>query len=159
MIKGYGSHQPALRALALFTPITSVIEFGGGTHSTNLFLDRTAYPDLRSLATFESKESWAHDLECDDERHTVILEPADRFVYASAGMTADFIFIDCAPMRIRFDILRIALKLASIAAIHDCGESDVTGVTTPRYIKTFNSIVQTVVVSETMDLSELEIHG
>ena len=152
----WGSHQPALRALAKFTKIRSVIEFGAGPYSTHLFLDREAFPDLASLVTFEHKEKWAEEVRVGDSRHTLIIVPAEDFDARSEGMIADFVFLDCAPKHTRFDLFPSSLTIAHIVGIHDCSAVDVSRFEC-KYVKDFNSVVQTVFASNSRDLSGLEI--
>lgn len=52
----YATHIPVLRALSTLLPMTRVIEFGGGDHSTSFFLD---LPQLQELVTVETDEGWA----------------------------------------------------------------------------------------------------
>lgn len=153
---GWGSHQPALRALAKFTKIRSVIEFGAGPYSTHLFLDREAFPDLTSLVTFEHRKDWAEKVKVDDDRQALILTANANFADMSEGMEANFIFLDCAPASMRFELLPRAAVMAPVVGIHDCRTRDVEG-QEYKYIKEFNSVIQTVFVSHTVDLSGIEI--
>ena len=155
---GYGSHRPALKALARFTKIHSVIEFGAG-FSTQMFLDRKAFPDLTSLVTFEHSQKWADGVKTGDARHKFIVVPSEEFAAASQGMHADFVFVDSGPtITHRFKLLPHALKLAPILAIHDCTARDVRGQKVECvHIKEFNRNIQTVFVSDTVDLSGLEL--
>ena len=153
---GWGSHQPALRALAEFMKIDSVIEFGAGLYSTHLFLDLEAFPDLTSLVTFEHKNDWAEKVRVNDQRHKLIIIPAQDFLNNSKGMNSDFIFLDCAPSKMRFELLPQALTMAPIVGIHDTQIHDVDRFKC-KYIRGFNSIIQTVFVSNEIDLSALEI--
>jgi hypothetical protein len=164
-ITGFGSHQPALRALAKFTRIESVIEFGAGTFSTHFFLDREVYPDLTSLVTLEHDKVWADKMRTDDKRHRLIVCLAETrrgcfishgFVDASAGMKADFVFLDSGPdMETRVSLIDHAMTLAPIVAIHDMKEKAVTQ--DVKYMRGFNSIIQTVFMSNSVDLAGLEI--
>lgn len=153
---GWGSHQPALRALAKFTEIRSVIEFGAGLYSTHLFLDLEAFPHLTSLVTFEHDKTWAEKVRVDDERHTLIIKPAEEFAAISKSMKSDFVFVDCAPNSIRLELLSHAITLSPIIAIHDCLEKNLDGLEFV-HIKGFNKTIQTVFASNTVDLSGLEL--
>ena len=153
---GYGSHQPALRALAKFEKIRSVIEFGAGIYSTHLFLDRDAFPHLKSLVSLEHNRKWVEKVLVEDKRHTVIITDSENFVDYSKGMKADFVFLDSGPsFTARWELLEHALNLAPIIAIHDYkGDFKGKGF---KYSKGFNSTIQTVFASNTVDLSGLEL--
>lgn len=150
---GYGSHQPALRGLARFTKICSVIEFGAGTYSTHLFLDREAFPCLETLVTVESSPEWAEKVRTNDPRHKMTVMPPERFSDFTKEMRADFVFLDCAPNGIRHSLKGQALTMAPIVGIHDSGESDVEA----KYVKAFGGNVLTVFFSNIVDLSEIEL--
>lgn len=153
---GWGSHQPALRALARFKKIDSVIEFGAGLYSTHLFLDRDAFPDLTSLVTFEHESVWAEKVRVNDKRHKLIIVPPKDFITDSQDMKADFVFVDSAPQSTRKPLLSHALILAPIVGIHDSRIENVSHLEC-KYVKAFNDKIQTVFASNTLDLSELEL--
>ncbi len=152
---GYGSHQPALRAIARFTKIRTVIEFGAGEFSTHLFLDQKAFPDLTALMTFEHKGEWAKQVWVDDKRFTLVITSPDNFKDLSQGKKADLVFLDCAPLGARQKLIPHALSLAPIFAIHDYQERTLKK--EYKYVKGFNSKIQTVFASNTVDLKELEL--
>lgn len=151
--EGWGSHKPALRALARFLPIRSVIEFGAGPHSTHLFLDRERFPLLESLVSFEHDWEWAIKARrADDFRHEIFVLPTWAFVAVSTGMKADFVFVDAAGDRV--PLIQHALTLAPILAVHDYQEGQLDGLGF-KYVRGFNGTIQTVFASNTIDLSEL----
>ena len=150
---GYGSHQPTLRAIAQFTPIRSVIEFGAGKFSTHLFLDPLVFPDLISLVTLEQDRNWVKQVLVDDPRLTLISTHSDNFEDFTRHMKADFVFLDCAPMVTRMTLKYHALTLAPIFAIHDCREGELKPLF--KFVKGFNSEIQTVFASNTVDLEGL----
>jgi len=157
--KGYGSHQPALRAIAKFMPIRSVIEFGAGLYSTHLFLDPTAFPLLESLTTFEHDEKWAETVRVDDPRHKLIIAPPDEFepLTRTSGIRADFVFLDSGPTMIeRLALVSHCLKLAPVFAMHDY-EPWVFLQHGFKYVKAFNSTIQVGFASNTIDLSGLTL--
>ncbi|MHC4607050.1 MAG: O-methyltransferase [Planctomycetota bacterium] len=153
---GWGSHQPALRALAKFMTIIDVVEFGAGPYSTSLFLDREAFPDLKSLISFEHSRKWAEAVTREDDRHTLIITPTTSFIKISTGLNADFVFVDSAPHGGRHELLEHALKIAPIVGFHDSKESNFVD-SGCVYVRGFNSKIQTVFVSNTIDLSDLEL--
>lgn len=155
---GWGSHQPALRAIAKFMPIRSVIEFGSGPYSTDLFLDPEAFPLLESLTSFEHNSEWAGIVVMgNDQRHQLIIASPENFAARSAGMKADFVFLDSGPtMAERLTLVPHCLTLAPVFAMHDCTvrEFEHPGF---KYLKAFNSVIQVVFASNTIDLSGLEL--
>ncbi len=153
--EGYGSHQPALRAIARFTKVCSIIEFGAGKFSTHLFLDPLVFPDLTSLVTLEQKQGWVKQVLVDDERLTLISTSSENFEDFTRDMRADFVFLDCAPMVTRMKLKYHALTLAPIFAIHDCREQALKPLF--KFVKGFNDKIQTVFASNTVDLKELEL--
>ena len=150
----WGSHRPALIALARFLPIHSVIEFGAGQYSTRLFLDRKHFPLLTSLTSFEHEKDWAEKVRTDDPRHTLHVMQPKEFVAASVGLKADFVFIDSAGDR--FLLTDHSLTLAPIFAMHDCREGQLRDMGF-KYVRGFNSVVQTVFVSNTIDLAGIKL--
>lgn len=153
---GWGSHQPALKALAAFTPITTVIEFGSGPFSTHLFLDREAFPDLRSLVSFEHDMTWVEKTWVADHRHALIISQPETFAARSRDMEADFVFLGCAPQSIRVALRTHAMTLAPIVGMHDAEEGDLNDLGY-KHVKGFERPVLTVFGSNTIDLSKLEI--
>ena len=156
---GYGSHQPALRALARFLVMRSVIEFGAGVFSTHLFLDPEAFPHLTSLVTFEHNQKWIDEAKVDDKRHRIIVAKPEDLVRASQGMKADFVFLDNSPITARIAMVEHALILAPVFGIHDCSAETLRTYRGGdcKYVVGFNSKIQTVFASDTVDLSGLTI--
>jgi hypothetical protein len=152
--EGWGSHKPALRALARFMPIRSVIEFGAGLHSTGHFLNRKHFPLLESLVSFEHVADWAAQVRTDDPRHRIIVTPTEEFEARSTGMRADFVFLDSAGGR--YALMPHCLTLAPIFAIHDCREGELSTMGF-KYVRGFNSKIQTVFASNTIDLTGIEL--
>ena len=151
---GWGSHQPALHAFAKFREIKSVIEFGAGAFSTHLFLDREVFPDLKALVTFEHKGNWASQVWVDDARLTLIITAPSNFKELSTNAKADFVFLDCAPLDTRNELIPHVLSLAPIFAVHDCVPKDLSEYGF-KYVKGANSKIQTVFASNTVDLGGL----
>ena len=150
----WGSHMPALRAIARYIEIRSVIEFGAGLYSTQLFLSRH-FPLLESLISLESNSDWADKARTDDPRHVMMVYSSPgECVEKSIGMKADFVFVDSAGSR--FDEVEHGLTIAPVVAIHDCLEVELMG-RGYKYVRGFNSKIQTVFVSNTVDLSNLKI--
>lgn len=52
------THLPFLIGLARILPVKRVLEFGSGKHSTLMFLNRSAFPDLIELHSFENDLGW-----------------------------------------------------------------------------------------------------
>lgn len=134
-------------------PIRSVVEFGGGLWSTGAFLNRSRFPLLESLTTFEHDGTWAEKIRTNDSRHKIIVIGSGKFASASADMRADFVFLDSGPaMSDRMTLVPHALTVAPIFAIHDCQENELHTYGF-KYLRGFNGIIQTVFASNTIDLS------
>jgi hypothetical protein len=59
----YATHLPILIAMPDLAVIEEVVEFGAGVYSTPLFLDRSIYPHLASLRSFETDSAWVRRVE------------------------------------------------------------------------------------------------
>ena len=55
----YATHLPILVALGVIIPIRRVLEFGCGQFSTLAFLDRTVFPDLMQVDSYEDDPDWS----------------------------------------------------------------------------------------------------
>ena len=89
-----------------------------------------------------------------DPRHTLLIMPFKEFATKSTGMKADFVFIDSIGDRL--SLASHCLTLAPIFAVHDHQAEQLDGLGF-KYIRGFNSIVQTVFVSNTVDLSRMKL--
>ena len=94
----FTTHLPILAALAVHRPVRRVVEYGSGLISTPAFLDRTLFPDLEQIVSYENDAAWSHKVAeaIDDERlhlRTVRDAVADAVVAAETA-AADLIFID-----------------------------------------------------------------
>jgi hypothetical protein len=69
----YATHLPLLLGLARILKIHRVLEFGSGIHSTLTFLDRSAYPDLQAIVSWETDPDWQARVE-DAARHDARLK-------------------------------------------------------------------------------------
>jgi hypothetical protein len=137
-------------------PIKSVIEFGAGIYSSKLFMDRNVFPLLESLVSFEDAPNWAHNVWSADPRHALVITQPDGFEMHSAKMKADFVFVDSGPGSDRVKLVQHGLKLAPVVAVHDYLEQNLMCLGT-KYMRGFNSTIQTVFVSNTVDLDDLRI--
>lgn len=52
------THLPLLRAIGEVLPVRRVLEFGSGFYSTLTFLDRSLFPQLEQVVSFETDEQW-----------------------------------------------------------------------------------------------------
>ena len=57
-IDAYTTHLPVLIGLASARPVRRVLEFGCGPFSTLTFLDRSLFPDLVALDSYETDPVW-----------------------------------------------------------------------------------------------------
>jgi len=86
----------------------------------------------------------------------MIVAPSTSFTKRTIGMKADFVFVDCAPHDTRKGLLEHSLALSEIVGFHDCHESGPVQFGC-KYTKAFNGIIQTAFVSNTIDLSGIEL--
>jgi hypothetical protein len=93
----YATHVPVLVGLAKQRPIRRVLEFGAGRYSTLLFLDRTVFPDLVALRTYEDNAEWAQEvigLAGNDSRLDVQLVEDVPDCVPSSVDDYDLVFVD-----------------------------------------------------------------
>jgi hypothetical protein len=95
-IDGWGSHIPALIGIGRTYPIRTVVEFGSGRYSTPTFLDRTYFPQLEKIISYEPDPDWLEDTKRrnTDARLEMVLCPLDKMHTVERAL-ADLIFIDC----------------------------------------------------------------
>lgn len=110
----YATHVPVLLALGQAAPIRRVAEFGCGIYSTLTFLDRTAFPALVALDSFESDPAWSEQVvaaAAGDPRLRLTVVPAAIGDYVAQVPLHgyDLIFVD--------DSLRAGERAATIRAI------------------------------------------
>lgn len=106
----YASHLDVLRRMG--KGVRSVLELGSGQYSTNLFLDRSVYPDLNLLVTVEPDAEWRAKLPSDPR-----LNVWDE---AIPDVRADLIFVDSHPESRRIaDIAFLSGRPHVRVVIHD----------------------------------------
>ncbi len=108
MADPYASHIPVLKAIGNAATITSVLEFGCGRYSTLTFLDRSIYPFLTALVSYETDVQWKATMEGivgGDPRVVISVvnrsngtppTPADMAYFSELG-DYDLILIDDGP--------------------------------------------------------------
>jgi len=72
----YSTHLPVLVGLATELPVRNVLEFGAGRFSTLTFLDRSAFPDVERVDSFDTDPAWRDEvlaLANHDSRLTITL--------------------------------------------------------------------------------------
>lgn len=131
----YGSHAGALRLIGANLPIRSVAEFGSGRFSTPLFLDRSVFPQVEMIFSYESNPNWAKSVrdENKDKRLQVILCPLNEMVDMVYPTEADLVFIDCDDVKDgRHDFSerkRLIEKWSShpsaVVVVHDCNFTNI----------------------------------
>lgn len=122
----YGSHVPVLAALASVVPVRRAIEFGGGLHSTRLFLDHNVFPHLVELLTVETDPRWAAQIRSRDKRHTVFVAPQAAF-YAHLSLSYDLVLVDdSTSMTDRIRTLRAVsgTRPDGLVVVHDFEHDD-----------------------------------
>ncbi len=58
----YLTHIPILLSVSRWRPVKAVLEFGCGDISTRAFLDRSYFPQLQRLESYENDAAWAERL-------------------------------------------------------------------------------------------------
>jgi len=114
--KDYATHIPALIGLARWKQIRSVLELGSGLYSTATFLNKTSFPDLQVLDSFETDSGWA-----DTMKAVISGDPRASLKVAGGTMAAalsdfqlnnyDLIFID--------DSVSAEDRARTILAVHE----------------------------------------
>lgn len=79
----YATHVPVLIGLAGLRRIERVLELGCGNYSTQTFLNRSVFPDLKELLSLETDPLWARTM-----RTNVAADPRCRIAFSS-GAVAD----------------------------------------------------------------------
>jgi hypothetical protein len=112
----YGTHSPVLMAINHLYEIKTVIEFGIGETSTEIFLKY--YSNLEKLISFEHNKEYI--LEIQDPRWELIYCDHTEFVKKSESMYADLVFVDSGPtMNDRIGPLSVAIALGKLVVVHD----------------------------------------
>ncbi|WP_395728572.1 hypothetical protein [Nakamurella sp.] len=93
----YATHLPVLMGLARVRRVRRVLELGSGIHSTSIFLNRSFFPDLDHLASFEDDPVWAETVGSTagtDSRLDLRLAPAIASAVPPDVDVFDLIFVD-----------------------------------------------------------------
>lgn len=132
----WGSHMPALKSIADAYDIRTVVEFGAGEFSTKTFLDRSVFPNLERLLSYEHDDEWIERLksEISDERWSIQYCHVESMPDAAPmAPQADLVFIDCGrpnkhgtDYMIRGKLLTWFEGSESIVVMHDTETSPLT---------------------------------
>lgn len=122
----YATHVPVLVGLAQVIRVQRVLEFGAGTFSTLLFLNRAAFPDLIEIVTYEDNNGWAKRVATEaagDDRLTLKTVPLVPDYVPSVIDSFDLIHIDdsaTATLRTKtVNSVAAARPMNTLVAIHD----------------------------------------
>jgi hypothetical protein len=58
----YATHIPVLIGIGKLFKIRRILELGSGLYSTSTFLNKSVFPDLISLRSFENDPAWPHKI-------------------------------------------------------------------------------------------------
>ena len=113
----YSTHLPILCALGASIQPKRVVEYGSGLISTPAFLDRSLFPNLESLLSFESNQPWYETVARntgDDPRLDLRLTASViKDAVASGDIAkADLVFID--------DSDELERRADTVAAVSNC---------------------------------------
>jgi predicted O-methyltransferase YrrM len=126
----YATHVPVLAGLARLMIVRRVLELGCGPFSTTTFLDRTAFPHLTSIDSYETSPDWVNWVRRipgvgDDRRLHVHLADGEmaRAVRRIDFDAYDLVLVDdSTDMASRCRTIREVVKRAApnaVIAIHD----------------------------------------
>jgi hypothetical protein len=120
------THLPVLIGLARLLPIRCVLEFGSGSFSTNAFLNRSAFPDLEVLQSYENDATWyetVRQIVKTDTRLTLAFLDGlmHSVIDAKAVQNYDLVFIDDSSNSYQRSatIRTIIAAQPKLAVIHD----------------------------------------
>lgn len=95
----FATHLPVLIGMSRLLQINRIIEFGCGRYSTLTFLDRSVFPDIETLHTYENDPAWINQI-----AELVRQDARVRFEFVNGSMSTsinniqfenyDLIFID-----------------------------------------------------------------
>jgi hypothetical protein len=94
----YATHMPILVGLGLLCRPRKVIEFGSGEFSTALFLDRSVFPTVEEVVSFENDAVWFSQVSSrlvgDARLHMQSISGEMASVISTSTLSGDLIFID-----------------------------------------------------------------
>ncbi len=117
----HASHIPFLVGVGAAFPILAVVEFGSGTYSTSLFLNKKVFPKVEAVISVETDPEWlalVRESAGPDPRLTLV----DKDPVTLALPYVDLVFVDNGPEQHKIDTIR---KLAerctinTIVVVHD----------------------------------------
>jgi hypothetical protein len=125
--KDYATHVPVLVGLATAFRIATVLEFGCGEFSTITFLNRSVFPDLARLDTYENDQLWLQKIsqlnQSDSRLNANYTEGEMQKVVQDLCLDQyDLVFVDdstSAQQRARTIAEIAASKCESLVVIHD----------------------------------------
>jgi len=121
--KSAGSHIPVLKSIAKKMNIKNVIEVGTGLFSLKTFLDRSCFPDLEKLYSYESSNLWIEYMNSifKDKRWRIKLieDNYDLSKDMMSNSKVDLVFVD-ALYEHRLYVLNNFKDLYDIFVLHDC---------------------------------------
>ena len=119
----HGSHVPVLERIPQFFTIKTVIEFGCGKFSTPTFMNKSIYPDLENLFSYETNPNWlklVHAIFKDDKRLRIKLIPdnVNKIKRNLDTFPVDLVFVDGVRSH-RAYILKNLKFLSDLIVLHD----------------------------------------
>jgi predicted O-methyltransferase YrrM len=125
--KPYTTHMPVLAAIPRLTRVERVLELGCGDFSTLTFLNRSIYPQLQALHSWEDDRAWMERVQsavADDPRIEMeYIQDWDASLSARDMADYDLIFVDNGrQFQERAATIRTVMERAvprNIVVIHD----------------------------------------
>lgn len=118
-----GSHIPVLRSVAQNMNVQNVVEIGTGLFSLKTFLDRSYFPNLKRIYSYESSDLWIEYMKSilkDERWYIKLIENSSEMVedIRSRGFV-DLVFVD-GLYEHRLFALEQLKDLSDIFVLHDC---------------------------------------
>jgi hypothetical protein len=134
----YSTHRFVLMGLSSWLSsrnqsVKKVLELGCGPISTQLFLNRAAFPQLVELHSFESNKEWADAITLlfgGDKRLLSRFHPEEESLLHDASSFApyDIVLVDGPTNAHRLLAIPKCLEMARFVVVHDTQEKELEGV-------------------------------
>ena len=116
-VNPYHTHLRVLSLIPKKIMVRTILEFGSG-YSTGIFLNKSVYPDLENIITFEPNKPWFDRIPT-DFRLRGYLCSEDEALTVSDGKNVDLAFVDGESPSMRVPTVLHVKKLAKITVLHD----------------------------------------
>lgn len=160
--KSAGSHIPVLKSIAQKINIKNVIEVGTGLFSLKTFLDKSCFPDLKKLYSYESSNLWIEYMNSffKDKRWSVnfIKDNSSLAKDMVSHDSIDLVFVDGLHEH-RLFVLNNFKDLYNIFVLHDCELDqfrDIINSFKYKFVYVPPKYRHTAILSQKIDVSNIE---